>query len=128
MGKFCSNCNCGSDNGGATAECHFVKDQICVGWSVPQGISQDIYNTSGLDIVASGYLAYDEGASDFVTFSFYNGGDLVSGPLTVYEGSSIAFTSINFTRIEVTVPTGAEGDLSSGQICITPRYQIDCDL
>lgn len=101
-------------------------DKVCVGWSAPQGISQDIYIVSDLSVVASGYLAYDEGPFDFVTFSFYNGANLVSGPLTVYEGSSVAFTSMNFTRIEVTVPVGEEGDTAIGQICITPRYQLDC--
>lgn len=124
MGKSCSNCrscNCVQGHG-----CNFVMDKVCVGWSAPQAISQDIYVVSGLNVVASGYLAYDEGAAEFVTFSFYNGGDLVDGPLTVYEGSSVAFTSINFTRIEVTVPSGDVRDIAIGQICITPRYQLDC--
>lgn len=126
MGKGCSNCRssckCNQRN-----DCNFVTDKICVGWSAPQGISQVIYTVSGLNVVASGYLAYDEGASDSVTFIFYNGGDVVGGPLTVYEGSSVAFTSLNFTHIEVTVPVGDVGDIASGQICITPRYQLDCD-
>ncbi len=126
MGKICSNCH--SSVCSQAPDCNFVMDQVCVGWSSPQGVSQDIYVASGLNIVASGYLAYDEGASDFVTFSFFNGGELVGGPLTVYEGSSVAFTSINFTRIEVTVPPGAEGDIAIGQLCITPRYQIECDF
>lgn len=126
MGKFCSNCH--SSNCTQGAECNFVMDQICVGWSAPSGVSQYIYVVSGLNIAASGYLAYDEGGSDFVTFSFFNGGDLVGGPLTVYEGSSVGFTSINFTRIEVTVPTGEEGDIAIGQICLTPRYQLDCNF
>lgn len=125
MGKCCSNCrySCKCNQG---TECNFVMDKVCVGWSAPQGISQDIYIVSDLSVVASGYLAYDEGPFDFVTFSFYNGANLVSGPLTVYEGSSVAFTSMNFTRIEVTVPVGEEGDTAIGQICITPRYQLDC--
>ncbi|MGN8646684.1 S-Ena type endospore appendage [Gracilibacillus sp. HCP3S3_G5_1] len=123
MGKICSNCYQRNES-----DCDFVTDQICSGWSAPQGISQDIYVASGLNVVASGYLAYDEGAFEFVTFSFFNGGELVGGPLTVYEGSSVAFTSINFTRIEVTIPAGEEGAISIGQLCITPRYQVECDF
>lgn len=68
------------------------------------------------------------GESSFVVFRFFNGGNQVGGPLAVYEGSSVGFTAISFTRIEVSVPSGDSGDVASGQFCITPRYQINCEI
>lgn len=103
----------------------FVMDRICTGWSVPEANSQDVYVSPNVKIFASGFLAYDEGDSDFVIFKFFNNNIQIGNSLTVYEGSSVGFTSNNFTRIEVTIPTGNPGNISSGQICITPRYEID---
>ncbi|MFC4403886.1 S-Ena type endospore appendage [Gracilibacillus xinjiangensis] len=124
MGNICSCCS----NGCVDESCDFVMDQICTGWSVSGGTSQDIYVATEVAVFGSGYLAYDEGTADFVTFRFLNGATPVGNTLTVYEGSSVAFTSMNFDRIQVTVPPGGVTDISSGQICITPRYQVECDL
>ncbi|WP_306421175.1 S-Ena type endospore appendage [Halalkalibacter sp. APA_J-10(15)] len=111
-----------------TSECKFVQDRITTGWSIPQGISQDVYIITGLENVhVSGFIGYDSGELDFVTVRFFDGNLLVGGPLTVFEGSSVAFTSTGFNRIEVSVPSGNPDDIASGLICLTPRYQVNCE-
>ncbi|WJE14187.1 hypothetical protein QRD89_10655 [Halobacillus sp. ACCC02827] len=122
----CSDCfDC--FNTDTTVSCDFVKDKVCVGWSMPQGVNQDIYVTSGVNVFSSGFVAYDSGAAEFISVTFYNDGTQVGTSLIVYAGGSVSFTATNFTRIEVTVPDSEEGDISSGLVCLTPRYQVNCD-
>ncbi|WP_407647316.1 S-Ena type endospore appendage [Gracilibacillus oryzae] len=73
MGNLCSCCYDKHDQ----ESCDFVMDQLCYGWSVPEGTSQDIYVATGVAVVGSGYLAYDEGDFAFVTFRFFNGASQV---------------------------------------------------
>ncbi|MCP3027158.1 S-Ena type endospore appendage [Halobacillus sp. A5] len=126
MGKGCCNNLC---SGGIndSISCEFVRDRVCSAWSVPQGNDQDVYMVSGVNVVASGYLSYDEGQPEFVTFRFYNGGIQVGTPIVVYEGSSVGFTATTFTSIEVSVLSGEVGDIASGQFCVSPRYQVNCE-
>lgn len=107
--------------------CNFVKDKVTTGWSISQGSSQDVYVIVGLqNVYVSGFIAYDSGELETVTVEFYDGNSLVGGPLTVNEGSSVAFTATGFNRIVVTVPSGNVDDIASGLLCLTSRYQVEC--
>jgi hypothetical protein len=112
----------------------FVKDCICLEFSVPHGREQTIFTTNGLEsIIASGFISYDCGDANFITVRFFNGSVQVGNSIQVFQDSSVAFSQSEFTRITVSCPavTTTPSDLSDcpgvcdGEICLNIRYPLD---
>lgn len=102
-------------------------------------INQDIYvNNTGQCVVASGAvslgcaLAPDPGVVAAVRFfrggtatatNPVGGGTQVGESILVREESCITFTASGFTRINITAFLPPNGRIS-GNICLSPRYQL----
>lgn len=120
-----------------------VQDRVCCKFTLnntsaaEQVLDQDIYfNNTGQCIVASGTISLGCALAPGVvaTVRFFRGGasvgndpvgggTLVGTPIIIGEESCVTFTATGFTRINIQVTLPAGGRVS-GNICITPRYQL----
>jgi hypothetical protein len=108
-----------------------VKDWISVDWSVPNGNTQTVYYSHSIDeLVASGFISYDCGSSDYIIVNFFLGDREVEEPIRIYRDSNVAFTANGFNCIRIHCPQNNETldsecpDTCEGEISIIPRYFV----
>lgn len=123
-------CNCHCHKKEYCREKRFVKECICIDWSVPHNSTQTVYTANRMGgLSASGFISYECGSSAFVTVRFLLG-DRPVEEITVYKDSSVAFAVSRFNRIEVLCPPASVPvdpdcpDVCEGELCIKPKYFV----
>ena len=108
----------------------FVKECICIDWSVPHSRTQTVYIAKRVgDLSASGFISYDCGSPAFITVTFLLGDDEVE-KINVFRDSSVAFAVSRFNRIKIKCSAESSSvdtdcpDACEGELCIKPRFFV----
>ncbi|MNG13986.1 hypothetical protein D3C84_977060 [compost metagenome] len=120
------------DNSPASLTCcsekNFVQDKVCAPWSgtvVATDVDLVAYtNNISPNLVGTGYVQYDVGPAA-ITLDVLNsaGASILTAPVSIAPGTSLAFTYQRFATIQLTLP-GTDAGLYQGEFCITTRYSI----
>ncbi len=105
----------------------WVKDCVCVEWSVQPGRTQTVFQTGGLKhIFASGFISVDCGSSDLVIVRFFLGNKQVCSSIKIFEESSVAFSFTRFDSITIECPPCDLGNQEAceGEVCISTRFPV----
>lgn len=108
----------------------FVKECICIDWSVPHNRTQTVYIAKRIgDLSASGFISYDCGSPAFITVTFLLGDHEVE-EINVFRDSSVAFEVSRFNRIKIKCSAESSSvdtdcpDSCEGELCIKPRFFV----